>query len=85
VNAIRPGVVETPLTLQLAKDETWAGAYADKTALGRWAQPEEIAGAVVYLVSDAASYVTGSILTVDGGWTAQDGRYDPPLPKGDAR
>jgi NAD(P)-dependent dehydrogenase (short-subunit alcohol dehydrogenase family) len=82
VNAIRPGVVETPLTAQLATDETWAGAYADKTALGRWAQPGEIAGAVVYLVSDAASYVTGSTLTVDGGWTAQDGRYEPPL--GDA-
>jgi NAD(P)-dependent dehydrogenase (short-subunit alcohol dehydrogenase family) len=85
VNAIRPGVVETPLTAQLATDETWFNAYADKTALGRWAQPEEIAGAVVYLVSDAASYVTGSILTVDGGWTAQDGRYEPPLPNGDAR
>jgi NAD(P)-dependent dehydrogenase (short-subunit alcohol dehydrogenase family) len=85
VNAIRPGVVETPLTVQLAKDETWAGAYADKTALGRWARAEEIAGAVVFLVSDAASYVTGSILTVDGGWTAQDGRYDPPLPSGDAQ
>jgi NAD(P)-dependent dehydrogenase (short-subunit alcohol dehydrogenase family) len=84
VNAIRPGVVETPLTVQLATDERWAGAYADKTALGRWAQPEELAGAVVYLVSDASSYVTGSTLTVDGGWTAQDGRYNPPLPNGDA-
>jgi NAD(P)-dependent dehydrogenase (short-subunit alcohol dehydrogenase family) len=85
VNAIRPGVVETPLTVQLAQDETWAGAYADKTALGRWARAEEIAGAVVFLVSDAASYVTGSILTVDGGWTAQDGRYQPPLPSEDVR
>ena len=81
VNAIRPGVVETPLTAQMAMDESWFRAYADKTALGRWAQPEEIAGAVVFLVSDAASYVTGSMLTVDGGWTAQDGRYQPPLPR----
>jgi NAD(P)-dependent dehydrogenase (short-subunit alcohol dehydrogenase family) len=85
VNAIRPGVVETPLTAQLAADESWAGAYADKTALRRWARPQELAGAVVYLVSDAASYVTGSTLTVDGGWTAQDGRYEPPLPNGDTR
>jgi NAD(P)-dependent dehydrogenase (short-subunit alcohol dehydrogenase family) len=83
VNAIRPGVVETPLTAQLATDETWFNAYADKTALGRWARAEEIAGAVVFLVSDAASYVTGSMLTVDGGWTAQDGRYEPPLPRED--
>ena len=85
VNAIRPGVVETPLTVQLARDEEWSEAYADKTALGRWARADEIAGAVVFLVSDAASYVTGSILTVDGGWTAQDGRYNPPLPGGEAR
>jgi NAD(P)-dependent dehydrogenase (short-subunit alcohol dehydrogenase family) len=78
VNAIAPGVVETPLTRQIRADPAWEAAYASKSALGRWAQPSELAGAVVYLASDAASFVTGSVLTVDGGWTAVDGRYDPP-------
>jgi NAD(P)-dependent dehydrogenase (short-subunit alcohol dehydrogenase family) len=78
VNAIAPGVVETPLTTQIRADPGWEAAYAAKSALGRWAQPSELAGAVVYLASDAASFVTGSVLTVDGGWTAVDGRFDPP-------
>ncbi|MEU7834012.1 MULTISPECIES: SDR family NAD(P)-dependent oxidoreductase [unclassified Nonomuraea] len=78
VNAVAPGVVETPLTRQIKDDPAWYGAYAAKSALGRWAQAEEMAGAVVYLASDAASFVTGSVLYVDGGWTAVDGRFDPP-------
>jgi NAD(P)-dependent dehydrogenase (short-subunit alcohol dehydrogenase family) len=78
VNAIAPGVVETPLTRQIKDNPSWYDAYAAKSALGRWARPEEMAGAVVYLASDAASFVTGSCLYVDGGWTAIDGRFDPP-------
>ena len=77
-NAIAPGIVETPLTEPIMQDPDWYGAYAAKTALGRWSQPSELAGAVVYLASDASSFVTGSVVTVDGGWTAIDGRYDPP-------
>jgi NAD(P)-dependent dehydrogenase (short-subunit alcohol dehydrogenase family) len=77
-NAIAPGVVETPLTAQIKADQGWYDAYAQKGALGRWAQPSELAGAVVYLASDAASFVTGSVLAVDGGWTAVDGRFEPP-------
>ncbi|HZX07877.1 SDR family oxidoreductase [Kribbella sp.] len=77
-NAIAPGVVETPLTAQIKADQGWYDAYAQKGALGRWAQPHELAGAVVYLASDAASFVTGSVLAVDGGWTAVDGRFEPP-------
>ena len=78
VNAVAPGVVETPLTAQIKADPAWYDAYAARSALGRWAQPSELAGAVVYLASDAASFVTGSLLLVDGGWTAVDGRFDPP-------
>ncbi|MDA8394902.1 MAG: SDR family oxidoreductase [Candidatus Dormibacteraeota bacterium] len=78
VNAIAPGVVRTPLTAQIQAVPEWDRAYADKTALRRWAGPSELAGAVVYLAGDASTYVTGSVLTVDGGWTAIDGRYEPP-------
>lgn len=78
VNAIAPGVVETPLTAQIKASPEWYDAYATKSALGRWARPNELAGAVVYLASDASSFVTGSVLAVDGGWTAVDGRFTPP-------
>ena len=78
VNAVAPGVVETPLTAQIQADPAWYEAYAAKSALGRWARPQEMSGAVVYLASDAASFVTGSVLLVDGGWTAVDGRFEPP-------
>jgi NAD(P)-dependent dehydrogenase (short-subunit alcohol dehydrogenase family) len=78
-NAIAPGVVETPLTAQIKNHPEWHQAYAQKGALQRWAQPSELVGAVVYLASDASSYVTGSLFFVDGGWTAVDGRFTPPL------
>ena len=78
VNAIAPGVVDTPLTAQIRANDAWAHAYADKSALARWGHAHEIAGAIVYLASDAASFVTGSQMFVDGGWTAVDGRFTPP-------
>lgn len=78
-NAIAPGVVETPLTKQIKDRPEWYDAYAQKSALKRWAQPSELVGAVVYLASSASSFVTGSLLVVDGGWTAVDGRFSPPL------
>jgi NAD(P)-dependent dehydrogenase (short-subunit alcohol dehydrogenase family) len=77
LNAIAPGIVDTPLTAQIRAVPEWSEAYASKSALGRWATAEELAGAVVYLASDASSFVTGSQLFVDGGWTAVDGRYTP--------
>jgi len=78
VNALAPGVVETPLTAPIKADAAWHAAYASKSALKRWAQADEMVGPTLFLVSDAASYVTGTVLLVDGGWTAIDGRYTPP-------
>jgi NAD(P)-dependent dehydrogenase (short-subunit alcohol dehydrogenase family) len=78
VNAVAPGVVETPLTAPIQSKPEWYRAYAEKNALKRWASAEEMVGPTLFLLSDAASYVTGTVLFADGGWTAVDGRYDPP-------
>jgi len=78
LNAVAPGIVDTRLTAQIRANPEWTEAYAAKSALGRWSHADELVGAVVYLASDAASFVTGSQLFVDGGWTAIDGRYTPP-------
>jgi NAD(P)-dependent dehydrogenase (short-subunit alcohol dehydrogenase family) len=79
VNAIAPGVVDTPLTKPIKDRPDWYQAYAAKSVFNRWASADELAGPVVYLASEASSYVTGSVLFVDGGWTAVDGRFEPPL------
>jgi NAD(P)-dependent dehydrogenase (short-subunit alcohol dehydrogenase family) len=79
VNAIGPGVVNTPLTAPIKNNPEWYEAYAKKSALGRWAEVDEMVGPVIYLASQASSYVTGTIHFVDGGWTAIDGRFTPPL------
>ena len=78
VNAIAPGVVETPLTAPIKANPAWYDAYAQKNVLKRWAAADEMAGPAVFLLSDAASYVTGSLMLVDGGWMAADGRFKPP-------
>jgi NAD(P)-dependent dehydrogenase (short-subunit alcohol dehydrogenase family) len=78
VNAVGPGVVDTPLTAPIKADPEWYAAYANKSALGRWARAEEMVGPTLFLASDAASFVTGTILLADGGWTAADGRFTPP-------
>ncbi len=77
VNAVAPGVVDTPLTAPIKADPAWYEAYAARSIFKRWARPEEMVGPTVFLASDAASYVTGTVLFADGGWTAIDGRFDP--------
>jgi NAD(P)-dependent dehydrogenase (short-subunit alcohol dehydrogenase family) len=78
VNAIAPGVVETPLTAPIRANADWYQAYASKSVLNRWARADEMVGPTLFLASDAASYVTGTVLFADGGWTAADGRFTPP-------
>ncbi|MGQ0428568.1 MAG: SDR family oxidoreductase [Gammaproteobacteria bacterium] len=70
VNALVPGLVETKFAAAIHENEKLRAAMERLVPMGRIAQPEEMAGAVVYLVSDAASYTTGSCLTADGGWLA---------------
>jgi NAD(P)-dependent dehydrogenase (short-subunit alcohol dehydrogenase family) len=70
VNAVAPGIVETRFAAALHGDPALRAGIERQLPIGRIAKPEEIAGPVVYLVSDAASYTTGSCLTVDGGWLA---------------
>lgn len=78
VNAVGPGVVETPLTAPIKAVPDWYNAYANKNPMRRWARADEMVGPTLFLISDAASYVTGTILFVDGGWLAADGRFTPP-------
>jgi len=79
VNAVAPGAIETPLTAQIKKIPDWYNAYAEKSVFKRWGTPEEMASVVAFLVSDAASFVTASVLFADGGWTGVDGRFEPML------
>jgi NAD(P)-dependent dehydrogenase (short-subunit alcohol dehydrogenase family) len=70
VNAIAPSYIETDLVKSLLEHPRYGPELKAKTPMGRFGKPEEVAGAAVYLASDAASYVTGHILAVDGGWLA---------------
>jgi len=71
VNAICPGPFATDMNRQLLTDPVKYKAFVEKIPLGRWGELHEIVGAATFLASDAASFVTGSALFVDGGWTAQ--------------
>ena len=71
VNAICPGPFATDMNKPLLEDPEKYKAFVAKIPMGRWGELQEIAGAALFLASDASSYVTGSALYVDGGWTAQ--------------
>ncbi|NBB82849.1 MAG: SDR family oxidoreductase [Alphaproteobacteria bacterium] len=71
VNAIAPGFFATEMNTALTEDAAFTRFIEQRTPMARWGRPEEIAGAAVFLMSDAASYVTGHVLTVDGGLSVQ--------------
>ena len=75
VNAVAPGAIDTPFLTRFvdAQDDPAAMAEAIRAShpLGRWAEPDEVARAILYLASDEARFVTGTVLTIDGGYTAR--------------
>ena len=83
VNAVAPGYVETALVRQLASEGSVDTAkLRRRIPMGRLAQPKEIAAAIVFLCSPAASYITGTVLSVDGGWMAFSDAGDASAPAG---
>lgn len=68
VNAIAPGYIATEMNTALMEDEARAAGILARIPAGRWGEPEDFKGAVVFLASRASAYVSGEILTVDGGW-----------------
>ena len=70
VNAIAPGWIETALTDALRKDEARSRAILDRTPMGRWGTPADLVGPALFLASDAARFVTGAVLAVDGGYSS---------------
>jgi 2-dehydro-3-deoxy-D-gluconate 5-dehydrogenase len=71
VNAIAPGWIETPMTAPARSDAARNRAILERTPLGRWGTPDDIAGPALFLASDAARFVTGAVLAVDGGYSAK--------------
>ncbi len=71
VNALAPGPFATELNKPVLENPTANKAFVDRIPLGRWGRPEELAGPIAFLASNASSFMTGAVLTVDGGWTAQ--------------
>ena len=71
VNAVAPGYIATDNTAALRADETRSRQILERIPAGRWGDPSDIAGTVCFLASDAAAYVTGTIINVDGGWLSR--------------
>ncbi|HWT24849.1 MAG TPA: SDR family oxidoreductase, partial [Solirubrobacteraceae bacterium] len=71
VNGIAPGYMATELTVALREDPARYETFRARMPAGRWGEPDDLAGAVVFLASDASQYVSGSVIAVDGGWLSR--------------
>jgi 2-dehydro-3-deoxy-D-gluconate 5-dehydrogenase len=71
VNAIAPGWIETPMTVPARSDAERNRAILERTPLGRWGTPDDIVGPALFLASDAARFITGAVLAVDGGYSVK--------------
>lgn len=71
VNAICPGPIATELNIPVMNNPQANQFFLNHIPLGRWGKPEELGGAIIFLASDASSFMTGAALTIDGGWTAE--------------
>ena len=67
VNALAPGRIETPMTAELQNDTVRSAKVVERVPLGRWGQPEDVAGVAVFLASDASRYISGHTIPIDGG------------------
>ena len=70
VNAIAPGWIETPMTVPARSDTARNRAILDRTPLRRWGTPDDLVGPALFLAGDGARFITGAVLTVDGGYSA---------------
>ena len=74
VNGISPGMIASPFNQRFSEDEETGSAWANDNLIGRWGNPDDINGAVVFLASDESSFITGSDIKVEGGWLAARAR-----------
>jgi len=74
VNAIAPGWIDTPMNAAEREDPEAERSILSQIPMGRWGRPEEVAAAAVFLCSDAASFITGEVLVIDGGQTVTSAR-----------
>src|SRR5688572_12369293 len=70
VNALAPALIETPFNAGFSQDADLAPTWGKEVIVGRWGKPSEVAEAALFLASDASDFITGTVITVDGGWTS---------------
>lgn len=70
INALAPALIETPMNAGFTQDASLAQTWGSEVPMGRWGKPSEVADAALFLASDASDFITGTVITIDGGWTS---------------